>query len=184
VTTPTRETETQSGGAESQDGSLAAGGDRRAFERLYRTHVPRIHGLARRMMGDDDATEATQDVFVRAWEKLGTFRGEAQFGTWLYRLAINVILTRRGRRAIQWSRHTSDEEVLEAVESKPSTSELTMDFQTAIGHLPEGAKQVFVLHDIEGYRHEEIASLLGVTSGTTKAQLHRARMLLRRNLQK
>jgi len=102
----------------------------------------------------------------------------------LYRLAINLILTRRGRRAIQWSRHTNDEEVLEGVESKPSTSEFTMDFQTAIGHLPEGAKQVFVLHDIEGYRHEEIAGFLGVTSGTTKAQLHRARLLLRRTLQK
>ncbi len=164
--------------------SLAAGGDRRAFERLYRTHVPRIHGLARRMIGNDDATEATQDVFVRAWEKLGSFRGEAAFGTWLYRLAINLILTRRGRRAIQWSRHTNDEEVLHGVESKPSTSELSMDFETAIGHLPEGARQVFVMHDIEGYRHEEIAGFLGVTSGTTKAQLHRARMLLRRTLQK
>src|SRR2546422_1579812 len=93
------------GSADAVDVSLAARGDRRAFERLYRRHVARIHGLASRMVGHQEAGEITQDVFVRAWEKLGTFRGEAQFGTWLYRLAINVILGKRARFAVQRARH-------------------------------------------------------------------------------
>ena len=165
-----------------EDAARAAAGDRRAFERLYRTPAARIHGLARRMMGGDQAEEITQDVFVRAWEKVGSFRGEAQFGTWLYRLAINLILSRRGRLAVQRAREMPDDTALEAVPARPGRSDLGMDFESSIERLPEGARQVFVLHDVEGYKHEEIADLLGVTSGTSKAQLHRARMLLRRSL--
>lgn len=165
-----------------EDAVKAAAGDRRAFERLYRIHVARIYSLARRMMGNDQAEEVTQDVFVRAWDKLGTFRGEAQFGTWLYRLAINLILSRRGRLAIQRARELPDESALESLPARPGRSDLGMDFESAIERLPEGARQVFVLHDVEGYKHEEIAGMLGVTSGTSKAQLHRARMLLRRSL--
>ena len=84
--------------SEAADCALAASGDAKAFERLYRAHVARIHSLVGRMMGDEAADEVTQDVFVRAWEKLGTFRGDATFGTWLYRLAINLILGRRAAR--------------------------------------------------------------------------------------
>src|SRR5262249_28098389 len=120
--------------------------------------------------------------FVRAWEKLGTFRGEAAFGTWLYRLAVNVILARRSKLAIHRSRHVAEETVLENVPTRPSSRDLGMDFETAIERLPDGARQIFILHDVEGYTHEEIARSLGVTSGTSKAQLHRARMILRRNL--
>jgi len=145
--------------AMSADASLAARGDVRAFERLYREHVARIHSLMRRMISADEAAEVTQDVFVRAWEKLGSFRGEAAFGTWLHRIAINVALT-----------------------TKPRHGDLSMDFERAIERLPDGARQVFVLHDIEGYTHEEIGSLLEVATGTSKAQLHRARMILRRHL--
>ncbi len=168
------------GGAD--DAALAARGDTRAFERLYRANAARIMSLARRMIGPELAAEVTQDVFVRAWEKLGSYRGEAAFGTWLYRLALNLMLSRRGQLALRRSREVQNDELLEALPSRPRSSDLGMDFESAIGRLPEGARHVFVLHDVEGYKHEEIADLLGVTSGTSKAQLHRARMLLRRNL--
>ncbi len=164
------------------DAARAVRGDLGAFERLYHGHVARVHGLARRMIGPGEADEVTQDIFVRAFQKLGTFRGEAAFGTWLHRLAINVILTRRGQLGLWRRRMVDDEHALEAVAARPSGHELVMDFEAAIGRLPEGARQVFVLHDVEGYTHEEASAMLGVTAGTTKAQLHRARMLLRRKL--
>src|SRR5881409_2049370 len=101
---PFRDPERPSPAADLSDASRAATGDVRAFERLYRSHVPRIHGLARRMIGADLADEVTQDVFVRAWHKLGTFRGESAFGTWLHRLAINVMLSRRAWLGTQRAR--------------------------------------------------------------------------------
>lgn len=165
------------------DVRLAAEGDLRAFERLYRLHVARIHALTRRMMGTDEATELTQDIFVRAWQKLGTFRGESAFGTWLYRLAVNVILSRRAQLAIRRGRMNEDPETLALLPARAGTSDHRLDFERAIERLPEGARMVFVLHDVEGYTHEEIAVFLEVTSGTTKAQLHRARMILRRHLE-
>ena len=164
------------------DVQLAAAGDQSAFERLYHAHVARVHSLARRMLGGDDADEATQDVFVRAWEKLGTFRGEAAFGTWLHRLAINVILGRRQSRARRWERVVEGDQLVESLPSHRSHLELHMDFETAIGRLPKGAREVFVLHDVEGFKHHEIAEMMGVTTGTTKAQLHRARRALRRHV--
>jgi RNA polymerase sigma-70 factor (ECF subfamily) len=164
------------------DATLAASGDPHAFERLYRGHIGRIHSLARRMLSDDEADEAAQDVFVRAWEKLATFRGEAAFGTWLHRLAINVILGRRERRGVQRQRYLEGEGMLESVPGRRSLPEASMDMETAIGRLPDGARQVFVLHDVEGYRHEEIAGMLGLATGTSKSQLHRARMALRQYL--
>ena len=164
--------------------ALAASGDAHAFERLYRGHVARIHTLARRMIGDDMADEVTQDVFVRAWEKLGTFRGEAAFGTWLHRLAINLMLGRRQTLGVARQRYTADDTPLETVSSRPASPELRMDFEAAMQHLPAGAKQIFVLHDVEGFKHEEIAGLLDIAPGTSKAQLHRARMILRRHLER
>jgi len=147
--------------AETADAALAASGDGRAFERLYRTHVARVHGLARRMMGSEHADDVTQDVFVRAWTKLSTFRGEAAFGTWLHRLAINVILARRTTLGAERGRYDASEAALETVASRPARPELSMDFEEAIGRLPDGARQVFVLHDLEGYKHEEIGGILG-----------------------
>jgi len=135
------------------------------------------------MMGTDEATELTQDIFVRAWQKLGTFRGESAFGTWLYRLAVNVILSRRAQLAIRRGRINEDQETLESLPARAGTSDHTLDFERAMERLPEGARVVFVLHDVEGYTHDEIAGFLEVTSGTTKAQLHRARMILRRHLE-
>src|SRR5438552_2636932 len=133
--------------------------------------------------GGHEAEEITQDVFVRAWEKLATFRGEAAFGTWLYRLAVNLILSRRAWLGARRSRFIADDMVLETVPARPAATDAGLDFESAMGKLPPGARTVFVLHDVEGYRHNEIAELLDVTTGTTKAQLHRARMMLRRHLE-
>jgi len=166
------------------DATLAASGDASAFERLYRSHVPRVYSLVRRMLNDADADEVAQDVFVRAWQKLGTFRGEAAFGTWLHRLAVNVILARRETLGTRRKRYLEGDAVLEMITAKRAGPELTMDFETAMARLPDGAREVFVLHDVEGYRHEEIAEMLGLAAGTSKSQLHRARMALRRHLER
>ncbi len=167
---------------ESSDAVLAARGDAQAFRRLYEENVDRVHALACRMVGYEHAPELTQDVFVRAWQKLHTFRGESRFSTWLHRLAVNLILSKRASFANDRARFIADDEVLDRLETRPAGREHAIDFEGAIGRLPEGARMIFVLHDIEGYRHEEIATMLGVTTGTTKAQLHRARMLLRGHL--
>ncbi len=173
------------GDAETADAALAAAGDGRAFERLYRAHVARIHSLVRRMMGPEQADDVTQDVFVRAWNKLATFRAEAAFGTWLHRLAVNVILARRTTLGTERGRYDDSEDALEVVPSRPGAGvELSVDFEQAMGRLPDGARQVFVLHDIEGYRHEEIADMLGIVEGTSKSQLHHARMALRKHLER
>ncbi len=170
--------------SEAADCALAASGDAQAFERLYRAHVARIHSLVRRMMGDEAADEVTQDVFVRVWEKLGTFRGDATFGTWLHRLAINLILGRRAVRGRERDRLRDGEGIIERISAREATPELEMDFESAIGRLPEGARKVFVLHDVEGFKHHEIGKMLGVTAGTSKAQLHRARMALRQYMER
>ena len=170
--------------AEAADAALAASGDASAFERLYRAHIARIHSLARRMTNAECADELAQDVFVRAWEKLGTYRGEAAFGTWLYRLAVNVILGRRTAISRNRNRLQGGDEMLESLSTKPETVELAVDFEVAIGRLPDGARQVFVLHDVEGFKHKEIGEMLGVTAGTSKAQLHRARMALRQYVER
>ena len=170
------------------DVALATGGDRRAFERLYRQHVNRIYSLCARMVADRGrAEELTQDVFVRAWEKLELFRGESSFGTWLHRLAVNVVLNARKMDGRQQARMAGTDEddgmdALPGTLGSPLPPGDLLDLEQAIAALPPGARRVFVLHDVEGYKHEEIADQLGVTTGATKAQLHRARMLLREAL--
>jgi RNA polymerase sigma-70 factor (ECF subfamily) len=165
-----------------RDARLAFEGDTRAFERLYRGHAARVHGLARRMVGHEEADELTQDVFVRAWEKLGTFRGEAAFGTWLHRVAINIMLARQQVRRRDRDRFEEDEAGIEAAPVAPRQTESSVDLESALACLPDGARRVFVLHDVEGYKHHEIADALGITVGTSKSQLHRARMLMREQL--
>jgi RNA polymerase sigma-70 factor (ECF subfamily) len=183
VATLTRDSVSTTADGELADAALAASGDVQAFERLYRAHLARMHSLARRMLGDEgDANEATQDIFVRAWEKLATFRGESAFGTWLHRLGINLLLGRRAQRARRLDRHLAVDDAVAQLRSARATPELRVDFEGAIARLPAGAREVFVLHDVEGFKHHEIAEMLGVTSGTSKAQLHRARMALRRHL--
>jgi len=164
------------------DTALAASGDPSAFERLYRSHVARIHTLVRRMLDADETDDVTQEVFIRAWQKLSTFRGESAFGTWLHRLAVNVVLARRKSVGVERGRFITEDEPLHGATGRRETPELSLDFEEALARLPEGARQVFVLHDVEGYRHDEIARMLGVVPGTSKSQLHHARMALRRHL--
>jgi RNA polymerase sigma-70 factor (ECF subfamily) len=167
---------------DSSDVALAASGDRRAFERLYRKHESRVFSLCARMAGSrTKGEELTQDVFVRTWEKLPQFRGESAFSTWLHRLAVNVVLNARKTEGRENARteegDVGDERWTEAGRTPLHVER--MDLQKAIAGLPEGARKIFVLHDVEGYKHEEIADLCGITAGGSKAQLHRARMLLR-----
>ena len=169
------------------DVARAAGGDRQAFERLYRLHVNRIFSLCTRMVGDRTrAEELTQDAFVRAWEKLDQFRGDSAFGTWLHRLAVNVVLNDRQTENRRRGRLDDSVEDVDTVAHGAVRVEvppgLSIDLERAIAGLPPGARRVFVLHDVEGYTHDEIGELLGVTAGGCKAQLHRARMLLREAL--
>ena len=163
------------------DVARAAAGDVRAFEAVYRTHLPRVHSLVRRMTAGRDADELTQDVFVRVWQKLGTFRGDSSFTTWLHRLAVNVVIE-RFRSEARRARLHDGEEIFEMLAGPALTRDLGMDFEAALEKLPDGARQIFVLHDVEGYKHHEIATMLEISAGTSKAQLHRARMMLRRHL--
>ena len=174
--------EGEAAGDDASDVVAAAAGDVRAFERVYRRHVARIHSTAVRMLGAEEADDATQDAFVRAWQRLGQFRGDSAFGTWLFRLAVNVMLSRREVVAIRHKRHVDDSELVESLSSADASPELGLDFQAAIARLPPGMRQIFVLHDIEGYKHDEIAAMLGIAQGTSKSQLHRVRMILRRYL--
>ena len=179
-----RHTQTAPRTAPESDVALAATGDREAFERLYRANSGRVFALCIRMVGDrSNAEELTQDVFVRAWGKLSQFRGDASFSTWLHRLAVNVVLNARKQQGRHRARH---EEMDEASNTLPQgglpTPGMRLDLEAAIAMLPAGARRVFVLHDVEGYTHEEIAEQSGVTTGSTKSQLHRARMLLREAL--
>ena len=179
MTSLARELEQTPAQADAVDVELARNGDTRAFERLYRRHAPRVNGLARWLLSRDDVDDVLQDVFIRVWEKLDTFRGQSAFGTWLHRLATNVILRQRERYRRDEKRGSGS--ALEAADmpATPATPGLKIDIAAAVDRLPDRAKQVFVLHDMEGYKHEEIARLLTISVGTSRSQLHHARMAMR-----
>jgi RNA polymerase sigma-70 factor (ECF subfamily) len=162
----------------------AQAGDLVAFERLYRDNERKVFGLCFRLSSDPAlAEELTQEVFVRAWRKLSSFRGESAFSSWLYPLTVNVALSERRSRRRRDARivATEDPASLERAPRSPAP-EAGFDLEKAMAALPPGARAVFVLHDVEGRTHEEIAQLLGLAPGTSKAQLHRARRLLREAL--
>lgn len=161
----------------------ARDGDRRAFEALYRRHAGRIHAVCWRMAGGDEhrAQDLTQEAFIQAWRKLGAFRGESAFGTWLHRVAVNTALGARRRRLRTVDRETPLESVPEP--GRGGADGAGLDLEAAIATLPERARIVFVLHAVEGYAHGEIAELTGMAEGSSKAQLHRARQLLRSYLE-
>lgn len=170
--------------ADALDAERASLGDAEAFERLYHRHAAHMLGLARRMLGaEEEAADATQEIFIRTWQKLHLFRGDSAFGTWLHRLAINVVLARRTSMATRRDRFIEGLDTSEMHATKQAKPELRMDFDSAIKTLPGGAREVFVLYDVEGYKHEEIARMLGISVGTSKSQLHRARMSLRKYLE-
>lgn len=159
-------------------------GDTRAFERLYRAHVGRVHGAILRLVGMDRARaeELTQEAFIQAWRKLSSFRFDAAFSTWLYRLGVNTaLMDLRGKR----DEVNVDDAALElaAGGEVPFCAGERGDLERAVAKLPPRARAVLVLHDVEGWKHEEIAVELGMAVGSSKAQLHRARGLLRTTLE-
>lgn len=159
-------------------------GETAAFEAIYRRFAARVHTLCLRLCADGcRAEELTQDIFVRTWRKIDTFRWESSFETWLYRVAVNQALTalRSHRRRASWELLTDDPGAAAGL-SRQAHPGRALDLEKAIAALPPGARTVFVLHDVEGYRHAEIAKLMGLAEGTCKAQLHRARRLLRETL--
>jgi RNA polymerase sigma-70 factor (ECF subfamily) len=163
----------------------AQAGERAAFDEIYHCTVGRIYAVCLRMSGERQAAERlTQDAFVRAWLRLDTFRGESAFTSWLYRLAVNVVLEDRrstSRRELRVE-NVEDPYALERGTPAPMVGE-RIDLERAIARLPRGARDVLVLFDVEGYSQEEIARLTGTAVGTVKAQLHRARKLLREMLE-
>jgi len=167
---------------EADDVRAAVGGCAKAFERLYRAHLGKVYGLCWRLCNGDaaKADQATQDAFVRAWEKLSSFRGEAAFGTWLHRLTVNVVLGEH-RLLKRWTTFEDAEEAGAPEPSHHPTASLgdRVDIERALTRLPKGARAVLVLHDLEGWQHDEIAAATGIAVGTSKAQLHRARKLMK-----
>ena len=165
------------------DIARAQRGDIDAFERLYRTHVGRVNALCIRLTGGQDAEELLQDAFVRIWEKLPSFRGESALGSWMHRVTVNVYLVSRRSDLRREARVvTSDEPESLGVDAirgfVTDDPDARIDLERAIARLPAGARAAFVLHDIEGYLHEEIAEMQGIAAATVRVQLHRARKLL------
>jgi RNA polymerase sigma-70 factor (ECF subfamily) len=172
------------------DRELAArclAGDAEAFEGLYRQHAHRLYNLTFRMAGSADADDLLQDVFLQAYRKLGTYKGDSSLGTWLYRLAVNLCLdhlrSRQGKMA-QVTDSLDDEDAAEVVSpGRPAESNAArLDLEHAIETLAPSYRAAFVLHDVEGYQHDEIAKLLGIAEGSSKSLLHKARMKLRGSL--
>ena len=161
----------------------ACAGDVRAFERLYREHVGRVYGLCLRMTRDPAAAEdCTQETFINAWKALARFETRSSLATWLHRIAVNAALAKRRKAApVVESSLDGDEEKVESDWTLETPLEVN-EIEAAIERLPDGARDVLVLHAIYGYSHIEAAEMLGVAEGTCKAQLHRARSLLRERL--
>jgi RNA polymerase sigma-70 factor (ECF subfamily) len=181
-----REDRVNTGPAESIEALVRAAqqGDMEAFEALYRKTSERVYAVCLRMSGDTDrATELVQDVFVRVWQKLPGFRGDSQFTTWLHRLTVNLVLQDRRSRGRREAREVGTADLERygraARRAMPGTR---IDLERAIAGLPDKARRVLVLRDIEGYKYDEIARMTGVSLGTVKAQIHRARGLVKEAL--
>lgn len=170
-------------------------GDDEAFATLYDAHAPRVYGLCLRLAGDTAAaSDLVQDVFVRVWQRLGSYRGESAFTTWLHRVAVNTVLEshRSGKRRSLRVAIASDLQGISAetdpraidVPARTHDAGLALDLERSIAALPPGARAVFVLHDVEGFAHAEIGDQLGIAEGTSRAHLFRARRLLREALQR
>jgi RNA polymerase sigma-70 factor (ECF subfamily) len=168
----------------------AAAGDSVAFEKLYEQHHRRVYSLCLRMLGDaTQAEDLTQEVFLQVHKKIASFRGDSAFTTWLHRLTVNQVLMHFRRRGVKLEHTTEEGDFTDIVDTPlQSTRRISMvdrlALERAISELPPGYRTVFVLHDVEGYQHEEISGLLAVSVGTSKSQLHKARMRLRELLTK
>ena len=188
----TSSTQDVKGSAEAQAIADAKQGDAAAFEVLYHAHKRRVYSLCLRMIGDAaEAEDLTQEAFLQMFRKIGTFRGEAQFSTWLHRLTVNLVLMKLRKKALWTS--SLDDPGTDSEDSRPmefgspdstltgSVDRLTLE--KAIEALPPGYRIIFQLHDVEGYEHREIAGMIGCSVGNSKSQLHKARMKLREMLQ-
>ncbi len=168
----------------------SARGDIKAFETLYERHHRRVYSLCLRMLANaTEAEDLTQEVFIQLFRKVGSFRGESAFTTWLHRMTVNHVLMHFRKRGVKYEKTTEEgeigdlQDIIQSVAERPHhVDRLALD--KAVSDLPRGYRTVFVLHDVEGFEHEEIAKMLGVSVGTSKSQLHKARMRLREFLNK
>ncbi|MBC8484413.1 MAG: RNA polymerase sigma factor [Bacteroidetes bacterium] len=165
---------------------LAGNGDDKAFKELFQQNVSRVYALCLRFSADKDtADDLTQKVFIKAWEKLKTFRGESRFSTWLHRIAVNIFLMHKRAEKRFLKKTPCNEQIWINKNGKiESNVEINIDLEKAIASLPKQARMVLILHDIEGYKHKEISDMLKIRIGTSKANLHRARKQLREELLK
>lgn len=169
---------------------MANGGDTGAFEELYRRHHRRVYSICLRMLQNaSEAEDLTQDVFIQLYRKIGSFRGDSAFTTWLHRMAVNQVLMHFRKKTVKFEKTTEEGDTpvqIVSGSSDPRKMQVVdkIALENAIKQLPEGYKNVFILHDVEGYEHEEVARILGCSVGTSKSQLHKARLKLRKLLQK
>ena len=156
--------------------------DARAFEALYKMHVDRVYGICLRMTGNvSEAEDCAQEAFIQAWNKMDKFRGDSAFSTWLHRIAVNSVLGRIRKAKREQDRLTAVGEIAPTTVTTGDSGDLR-DLSEAVDRLPQGARNVFVLHAIYGYSHDEAGQMLGIAAGTSKAQLHRAKRLLAQQL--
>jgi RNA polymerase sigma-70 factor (ECF subfamily) len=180
----------QDGGSDFQLAQLAASGDVQSFEELYRRHHRRVYSICLRMLQNPtEAEDLTQDVFVQLFRKIGSFRGDSAFTTWLHRMTVNQVLMHFRKRNVKLEKVTEEGETpvqivmgTENPDKMPIVDRIAL--QDAMDQLPNGYKNVFLLHDVQGYEHEEVARILGCSVGTSKSQLHKARLKLRKILTK
>jgi RNA polymerase sigma-70 factor, ECF subfamily len=158
-------------------------GDGRAFEDLYQQHAARLFNLAYRMASSTtDAEDLLQDIFLLAYRKMGSFRGESSLGTWLYRLAMNHCLDVLRSRQARMGQQTDslDEDAAHEPTAAPALGAVSrIDLERAIGRLPHACRAAFLLHDVEGFGHQEVGTILGISEGTSKSQVHKARLRIR-----
>ncbi len=168
----------------------AAQGDMRAYEELYKRHHRRVYSICLRMLQNAfEAEDLTQDVFIQLYRKIGSFRGDSAFTTWLHRMTVNQVLMHFRKRNVKFEKVTEEGETPDQIVTGTADPERMrivdkIALENAIGQLPEGYKNVFVLHDVEGFEHEEVAKILGCSVGTSKSQLHKARLKLQKLLKK
>ncbi|MDQ3799684.1 MAG: RNA polymerase sigma factor [Acidobacteriota bacterium] len=168
----------------------AAKGDMKAFEEIYNRHHRRVYSLCLRMLQNTaEAEDLTQEVFIQLYRKIGSFRGDSAFTTWLHRLTVNQVLMHFRKRTVKFEKTTEEGETpVQIVPGTENSGKMPIvdkiALENAIAQLPTGYKNVFVLHDVEGYEHEEVARILGCSVGTSKSQLHKARLKMRKLLQK
>jgi len=168
----------------------AGAGDMVAFEEIYQRHHRRVYSICLRMLQNAyEAEDLTQDVFIQLYRKIGSFRGDSAFTTWLHRMTVNQVLMHFRKRNVKFEKTTEEGETpvqivpgTENAQKMPVVDKIALE--NAIDQLPTGYKNVFVLHDVEGFEHEEVANILGCSVGTSKSQLHKARLKLRKLLKK